>query len=145
MAVYVATVPSPAPASVVFRYMADFRNCATWDPSVRSATLLSEGDPVQQGARFHVNAGGIPLDYETTELVTDSKIVLYAKHFSMISLDTITVAPRADGGSEMTYHATVELRGPFKVLSPLLNKAFNGVGDRAKAGLEKALAELPAS
>jgi hypothetical protein len=143
MAVYVATVPSPAPPSVVFRYMADFRSCATWDPSVKSATLLSEGDPVQQGARFHVNAGGIPLDYETTELVPDSKIVLYAKNALMVSLDTITVAPRADGGSDMTYHATVELRGVFKLASPLLNKAFNGVGDRAKAGLEKALADLP--
>lgn len=145
MAVYTATVPSPAPPSVVCDYMADFRSCATWDPSVKSASLLSGGDPVRKGARFHVNAGGIPLDYETTELVPGEKVVLYAKNALMVSLDTITFVARADGGTDMTYHATVNLRGPFRVLSPLLNKSFNGVGDRAKAGLEKALAALPLS
>lgn len=143
MAVYVATVPSPAPPPVVFAYIADFRSVATWDPSVKSASLITDGDPVRLGARFHVNAGGIPLDYEITELVPNEKVVLYAKHFSMVSLDTITFVPRTDGGTDMTYHATVTLRGPFKVITPLLNKAFNGVGDRAKAGLEKALAALP--
>ncbi len=142
MATYVATVPSPAPPSVVFRYMADFRSAGEWDPSVRSTKLLSDGDPVQLGARFHVNANGIPLNYEITELVEDSKVVLYAKQFALISLDTITIAPRADGGSDMTYHATINLRGPFKVFSPLLDKGFQGLGDAAKKGLEKHLGEL---
>ncbi len=144
MATYVATVPSPAPPAVVFRYMADFRSAGEWDPSVRSTKLLSDGDPVRLGARFHVNANGIPLNYEITELVADSKVVLYAKQFAMISLDTITIEPRSDGGSDMTYHATINLRGPFKVFSRLLDKGFQGLGDAAKKGLEKHLGELSA-
>ena len=87
----------------------------------------------------------IPWDYENLEFCTNDQVVRYAKHFSMVSRDTLPFVPRPDGGTDMTYHATVNLRGPFKVITPLLNKSFNGVGDRAKAGLEKALAALPST
>ena len=122
--------------------MADFRSAGEWDPSVRSAKLLSDGDPVRLGARFAINANGIPLKYETTEFVQDEKVVLYAKQFAMVSLDTITVVPREDGGSDMTYHATINLRGVFRVFTPVLEKGFQKLGDAAKEGLIKHLGEL---
>jgi hypothetical protein len=142
MAVYSTTVPSPAAPEVVFGYLADFRSCADWDPSVRAARLLTEGEPVRLGARFAVNAGGIPLVYETVELDAPRTVVLRGTHFSMVSLDRITFAAREDGGTDVTYRAQVDLRGPFRLLGPLLTRSFPKVGDRARAGLVKALAAL---
>jgi hypothetical protein len=142
MAVYSTTVSSPAEPDVVFGYLADFRSCAVWDPSVKSARLVSEGDPVRLGARFAVNAGGIPLVYETLELDAPRTVVLRGTHLTMVSLDRITFVPRAGGGTDVTYRAQVDLRGPFKVLGPLLTRSFPKVGDRARAGLEQALAAL---
>ena len=49
---------------------------------MKSASLIPDGDPVRLGARFHVNAGGLPLNYEITEFVPNEKVVLDAKHFS---------------------------------------------------------------
>ncbi|MGZ6827120.1 MAG: SRPBCC family protein, partial [Mycobacteriales bacterium] len=113
MAVYTTTVPSPAAPDVVFRYLADFRSCAEWDPSVRSTRLVTDGDPVRLGARFAVNASGIPLVYETVQLDAPRTVVLRGTHFSMVSLDRITFVPREDGGTDVTYRAQVDLRGPF--------------------------------
>ena len=50
------------------------------------------------------------------------------------------VVPFAAGGSAVSYQADVRLRGPLRVLDPLLRPRFRAVADRALAGLAHVLA-----
>ena len=43
----------------------------------------------------------------------------------------IEVAPASDGGSTVTYEATLNPKGPQRLLAPLLAVAFRRIGDRA--------------
>ena len=56
----------------------------------------------------------------------------------LTSLDTITVV--GDGsGSVVTYDAELTLNGPLRLADPLLGLSFKRIGDRAAAGLIRAL------
>jgi hypothetical protein len=144
MPVFETTISCPAPADVVSDFMADFRHCADWDPGVSSAELLS-GEPTQQGARFRVVAGGFPLVYELREHRGGAFVELYGTHPVMVSLDQITITPRADGSCDTTYRAQVDLRGPLRVFHPIFGPVFQRVGGRAGPGLTRALNALPAT
>ena len=63
---------------------------------------------------------------------------LVATHSWFRSIDTIS-ATGDDNGSDVTYDATLELRSPFAILDPLLGLAFKRIGDKAAAGLIRAL------
>jgi hypothetical protein len=56
------------------------------------------------------------------------------------SVDEITFEPAtASGGTRVTYNAMLTLTGPFRLVDPLLQRAFNRLGDAAAAGLEREL------
>ena len=46
----------------------------------------------------------------------------------------------ASDGATVSYDAEVRLRGPLRLLDPVLGRGFRAVGDRAVAGLARALA-----
>jgi hypothetical protein len=46
-------------------------------------------------------------------------------------------------GTRLTYDADLALKGPLRIADPVLALAFNRVGDRALAGLRRALAPSP--
>jgi uncharacterized protein YndB with AHSA1/START domain len=143
MARYSATVISKLPAEAVYDYLADFRSAAEWDPSVSQATLVSADDPIRVGARFRVTTktrlSEVVLEYETIELARPHAIVLRGENESMISLDTISIVDRPQGGSAVTYTADIELKGVRRIADPLLALAFRRLGDRARDGLETKL------
>lgn len=141
MASYRTTVASRRSADDVFSYLADFSSVAEWDPSITTAEHSSGGDPRTVGSTFHVVTGRVVLDYTTLELQQPSRIVLRGENNSMISLDTITIADRSDGGSEVTYAAELELKGLRKVADPVLQFVFKRLGDRARDGLRAKLNE----
>jgi hypothetical protein len=144
MARYRTTVPAPHPADEVFRYLADFRSVAEWDPSITKATLVGDGEPIAVGARFRVTTktrfSEIVLDYTTTAVDSPQQITLHGENDTMVSVDTITVAPDGPEGSTVTYDAEITLKGARRLADPLLQLAFGRLGDKARDGLRSRLA-----
>ncbi len=144
MARYVTTVKTAWDPETAYAYLAEFSNVAEWDPGVKEASSLS-ADPLAAGARFEVTVSGfagreIPLTYETTEADPPKRVVLRAENSTLISLDTLTFEPTADGGTEVTYDADLTLKGALRILDPALKLVFGRIGDAASDGLAKRLA-----
>lgn len=122
-----------------FAYMANLANFAEWDPGVTRVDQV-EGEGPGQGAAFDVTVRGLrsPLRYRTTRFEPSSSIVAIAKSGFLTSLDTITV--EGDGeGSIVTYDAELTLNGLLALADPILGFTFGRIGDRAAAGLIRAL------
>ncbi len=145
MASYRTTVACGRSADDIFSYLADFSSASEWDPSITSAEHSSAGDPRTVGATFRVVTGTsvskVVLDYTTLELQRPSRVVLRGENNSMVSLDTITIADRSDGGCEVTYDAQLELKGLRKLADPILQLGFKRLGDKARDGLRAKLNE----
>jgi uncharacterized protein YndB with AHSA1/START domain len=146
MATYQATVTSPRPPDEVFTYLADFRSVADWDPSIVASVHLNAEEPIVVGAMYRVTtkttAKEVVLEYTTQELERPSKIVLRGENDSMISIDTITIEPTAEGGSSVTYLAEIELKGARKLADPLMALGLHRLGDKARDGLAEQLNDL---
>jgi len=145
MARYLATVESRSPAAETFGYLAAFSNAAEWDPGVLAGGQLDPG-PVGAGSRFRLVvpfAGArMSLTYQVIGFVPDREVVLHAANAVLRSTDRIVVTGAADG-STVSYDAEVRLRGPLRVLDPLLQPGFRVVAERAAAGLTDALSRRP--
>jgi len=141
---YVTKVRTRRPPEEVFAYMADLRNFAKWDPGV-SRVVQVEGHGGGLGAVFDVTVNTRnkqALRYRTAIFNPTHELLVVAKTRSLTSQDRITVdADRA--GSIVTYDATLRLNGARRVGSPLLHFMFNRIGDRASAGLCRALEGEP--
>jgi uncharacterized protein YndB with AHSA1/START domain len=143
MATYTASVTSDKSAEEVFAYLADFRTVAEWDPSITESTHIGGSEPPAEGARYHVvthMAGkDTPMDYETVESERPARVVLRGENESAISLDTISIAQRSDGGCNVTYEAVITLKGAKKIADPLMGVALKRLGDKARDGLQQKL------
>ena len=143
MARYAATVSSTQPLDEAFAYLADFRSVAEWDPSVKSAVLVTGDDPIAVGALFRVTVkttlSEVVLDYTTIELERPDRIVLRGENDSMVSVDTIVLRTDGHGGAEVTYDAQLDLKGLLRLADPLLGLAFKRLGDNARDGLRDKL------
>ena len=129
---YVATIPSAWPAERAFAYMADFRNASEWDPSVVSATAVDAG-AVREGSSFELRIRNgrraAPFTYTVTAL--EPRLVrLRATTDRFDSVDTITVRD-VGTGSEITYDASLVVRGALALITPLIARAFRRMGDAA--------------
>ncbi len=143
MARYRASVGTPRPRADVFAYLSDFSTTREWDPGVVYAERLDHG-PVGLGSRFRVVARFLGREAELTYAVIDIRpgelVTLRGENASVISLDTMTFEDGWTGGTVVEYEADLALKGPLRVLDPLLALAFRRVGDRALAGLRARLA-----
>ncbi|HEX6932287.1 MAG TPA: SRPBCC family protein [Streptosporangiaceae bacterium] len=150
MATYEATIPSTWPADETFGYLATFSNAAHWDPGVRSGAALDAGE-VRTGSRFRLVVSflgrGLPLTYQVVSYSAEGRYVLLdAASLLLRARDLISVrpVPPADGPagsrSVVGYRADVTMRGPLRLLEPLLSRGFAAVGDHAVAGLARVLA-----
>jgi len=162
MAQYQATIVAPIEISEAFDYLARFSSTAEWDPGVQEAEMVTP-EPVGLGSAFEVVATfagrKVPLRYEVTEFVRPYKVTVRAENGSTISEDTITFTPvdrRSDDlasddsdsdshRTEVRYDADLQLKGPFRVLTPVLGLLFDRIGDRAAGGLRAALLDLAES
>jgi len=143
MARYVTTVRTPWSADRAFGYVADLRNFAEWDPGVTAVEQLV-GDGSGPDAAYSVTVTGavrpMTLRYETTAYDPPRRIEVRAESSSLLSVDVVTAEPDAGGtGSLVTYDATLTFRGLARLANPLLALGFRRIGDRAAAGLRKAL------
>ncbi len=141
MASYRTTVDSTWTPERAFEYLADFSSVRHWDPSVVRANRLDDG-PVGLGSRFHVvtqfRGREIELDYELIEHDPVRSLVLQADNGRVRSLDRITFEP-AGTGCRVTYDADLRLKGLLRLGDPLLQRAFDRLGDEARDGLAREL------
>ncbi len=141
MARYVARVRTPKSPDQVFPYMADLRNFAEWDPGVvRSEQVTGDGPGPDAVYDVTVKNGGreMTLRYRVTDYDPPRRIEVVGKTRLLTSTDVVEVTP-ADDGSLVVYDAKLDLPFPLSLADPLLAKAFQKIGDKAAAGLEKAL------
>ena len=142
-AMKVRTAKSPADA---FAYMADLSNFVLWDPGVIGATQAI-GDTPDLGSAYDVEVkrigGSMTLRYELTEFEPPHRFVARAESDKLTSVDIITVEADEVGddeeGSVVTYDAELSLNGAIAIGDPALQLAFNNIGDKAAAGLIRAL------
>lgn len=141
MATYRTRVESPLTREEAFDYLSDFQNAAEWDSNTVSSVCLG-GDPRSVGARFEVVTGfggrNLTLIYETIELERPNRVVFRSDTAISSIQDTIVFESVGDG-SVVDYEARISMKGLAKVFDPLFGLIFGPVGDRAAAGLRKAL------
>ena len=143
MARYVTTMRTAKSPEEVFAYMADLRNFAEWDPGVKAVKQVkgSGGGP---DAVFDVTVAGVGLSpdltlrYVTEEHDAPRNLLVVARSAVFTSTDRITVTP--DGtGSVVIYDADLRLNGVLRLGDLGLRLMFGWIGDRAAAGLRRAL------
>lgn len=140
MARYIARVRTPMSVDEAFAYMSDLTNFAEWDPGVKESVQV-EGSGAGLGAAYDVtldNAGSMTLRYEVTEFTTPNHLKAIAEASWFTSIDVIEV--RSDGDQTLVvYDATLKLPWYLRLFDPLLAKKFDEIGDKAAAGMERAL------
>ena len=141
MARYVTKVRTARTPRDVFAYLADLRNFAEWDPGVKAVTQV-EGSGGGMDAVFDVTGDGpgpdLTLRYRTEEYDAPRNLLVVARSLIFTSIDRVTVEP--DGtGSVVTYDADLRLNGILGIGDLGLRLMFGRIGDRAAAGLRRAL------
>lgn len=123
----------------VFDAVADFSTTAQWDPGVR-ATRVVGAPPVGSGAQVEVRLALGPvsprLTYVTEVYERPHRVVLRAVSPVAVGVDDIRVEATPEGGALVTWQADFDLRGPGRLLDPLLRLGFGSVADKAVVGLE---------
>ncbi len=138
MASYETVIHSPMSPKAAFDYMADLRNFSEWDPGVKKATQVVMNGPAL-GAEYDLELAAMTLRYKTTEFDQPGHVKVEAHSSLLSSFDTVEVIESTDGGCDVRYEAIIELSGPLKLVDPLFGLLFNRIGDKAAAGMEKAL------
>lgn len=142
MARYRATIFTPLPPTEAFAYLSDFSTTAEWDPGVVHAERLTPGAP-GLGSEFRVTVTSLgretSLTYRIVAHDAPRAVTLSGANCSVLSTDTITFEPTADGGTRIGYDAELRLRGPLRLADPVLGIALRRIGDRARAGLAQQL------
>lgn len=141
MARYVTRVATSLAADDAFAYVADLTNFAEWDPGVRRSVQVA-GEGSELASAYDVTVAAVPRDltlrYEVVEHDPPRTCLVVARSAMFTSTDRISVEPDGDG-SIVTYDAELALNGPLGLFDPVLRLAFVRIGDRAAAGLRRAL------
>jgi carbon monoxide dehydrogenase subunit G len=138
MARYTTTVHTPLEPSEAFAYMADLTNMQEWDPGVARATKV-RGEGLGATYDVTVTAGTRPtLRYEIVEHDAPRRVRFVARTRTLESVDEVRVEPDSHGAI-VTYDAKLTLVGPLRIFDRALQLFFDRLGDRAAAGLRRAL------
>lgn len=140
MASYIGSVDTSWSIDKTFAYMADFSNTSSWDPQIKESRHINEGNPVRQGAWFHVKQGRVELDYEPIDLQDNRSVTFRAETKSLVSIDTVTVTPNPFDGTKVTYRVEIELKGVRRFADPLFNLILQRIGNKAREGLQDTIA-----
>ena len=144
MAEYNATVSAPHPAEEVWRYLADLRSTAEWDPSVKAVRLIS-GEPGTLEARYELDVSflgrTVTLPYRTAEIDPGRRVAFVAEDDQLSVRDQATISPVRAGGSTVVWDAQVRLKGARRVFDLPLGLVFKRIGGRAERGLAERLSD----
>jgi hypothetical protein len=142
MARYRTSVRSPWHPADAYDVMKDLSRFDEWDPGITAAVLVS-GEAGAVGSTYDLTVkgigGGTVMRYEIVDAVPGTSVEARSQTSTLESVDVITVVPDGDSGCIVTYDADLRLRGPLRVVDPLLALLFRRIGDRAAAGLRRRL------
>ncbi|MEO6704110.1 MAG: SRPBCC family protein [Jatrophihabitantaceae bacterium] len=131
------------PVAVVIDYLKDFGNAVEWDPGTQTCTRQDSG-PIQVGSSWQnvskVFGRETELAYRLDKL-EPGRLVLVGRNDTATSIDDITVRA-VSTGSEITYHATIELHGAAKLAAPIVKLEFERLGNATERQLSQALNKL---
>lgn len=132
------------PVADVVAYLADFTNAEEWDPGTQTCVRLDAG-PVRAGSTWRnvskVLGRKTELMYRLDRLDPDH-LTFVGTNKTATSTDDITVKPTADGRSEITYHARIELHGAAKLGEPVLKLEFERLGRETVKGITNAVSKF---
>jgi carbon monoxide dehydrogenase subunit G len=131
------------PVTTVIDYLKDFGNAVHWDPGTQRCERTDAG-PVQVGSTWHnvskVFGRETELTYRLKTLSPDH-LVFIGTNKTATSTDDITVRPSGTG-SELTYHANIELHGLAKLSAPVVKLEFERLGNATRKQMTTAINAL---
>jgi hypothetical protein len=135
------TVVSPVDRATAFAYISDWSRQAEWDPNTVSAARIGGGDP-EVGARYALEVKGVraplTMEYRITELVVPERLALVGESRYVWTEDILTFT-ETEAGTQVDYEAELKLKGPLRLLEPLLGRHFDGIGKGVVEGLQREL------
>ena len=139
------SVETSLSAEKAFAFLSQFENTSKWDPNTPVMDKLTPG-PVAVGHRYHAESEfrgkRQSLEYEVIELAANH-IKLRGENKSVTAFDSIDVSPNGTG-SVVKYTAEFSIKGPARIIQPLLKPAFMSLRDPAMKGLRETLKSLAA-
>ena len=132
-----------ARAEDAFGFVANFESCAEWDPGV-SAASRRDDTPAGVGALYDVdvdfNGRHLPMVYRTTVWDEPKRVVLEGSGSTVKATDDITFESIGEGRTRISYRADIRMKGLLSIVTPLLGKRFQALGDAAMSGMQEAFA-----
>lgn len=120
-------------AEDVFAYAADFRRAAEWREEVVGSTM-SPGGPMRPGSVLHEDAlvaGRAVVTDSVVEAYEPSHRFTFAHLSGPLPVSGEYRVTTTDDGAELRYDLTVELRGGWALLAPILR--FTGLRTMARS------------
>jgi hypothetical protein len=140
------SVETKLSAEKAFAFMSEFENTSKWDPNTPVMDKITPG-PVAVGHKYHAESEfrgkRQTLVYEVIEL-RDGHIKLRGENKTVTAFDSIDVSPNG-AGSVVRYTAEFSIKGPAKIVQPLLKPMFMQLRDPALKGIRDTLNGLAAS
>lgn len=131
----------PASVEDAFAFVANFESCAEWDPGV-SAARRRDDTPRGVGATYDVdvdfNGRHLPMVYRTTVWDEPKRVVLEGDGSTVKATDDISFESVDAGRTRITYKADIRMKGLLSLVTPLLGKRFQAIGDAAMSGMTEA-------
>jgi uncharacterized protein YndB with AHSA1/START domain len=136
------TITVDRPLAAVWRFLADFTTTEEWDPPTLSTERTSGDGGV--GTTYHnvakFRGHRTEVDYVVVEYDEGRCLQLRGDAAGLEVVDTFTLEPTGDGGSQVTYTARFTRRvGPEPVDLPVLDV----LGDYVAESLQESLEQLP--
>jgi carbon monoxide dehydrogenase subunit G len=128
------------PAEAVVDYLRDFSRTEQWDPGTVSCVREDDGPP-REGARWHNVSQFRGRRTELTYRLTtsqDRRLVFTGENRTAETTDDLTFRT-VDGGTEVTYRATIRFKGLAALAGPFLRKEFERLGDEIVRTLPRAV------
>ncbi|HEY6566878.1 MAG TPA: SRPBCC family protein [Actinomycetota bacterium] len=125
-----------------FDYVADFSSAQAWDPGIPSARRL-DASPLGVGSRFElVSRFGTTeqtIVYEIAAFDRPNSVTFVGEGSNFQGTDVISFAALDGGGTRVTYHADLGLKGLAALATPFIRGRLDAMSDDAVAGLKRAL------
>lgn len=142
------TIETTLPLAGTFAFIADFANAEVWDPGTLASKRRGDG-PVGVGTTYdltvRMGGGAAPMTYTIETFEPDERVVLRGVGERATARDDIRFESTPSGGTRVDYIADIELKGLIRLLQPVLGGAFRKLGDDARTGMTRALAERAAT
>lgn len=136
------TITVSRPLQEAFDLIADFSTVEQWDPGVARARRTN-GEGAGLGAEYEVVAlfsgREIPMVYRTTEIESPIRVVLEGEGPAIRAVDRISFRAKDESSTQIDYIADLNLKGPSRLLQPLMRGRFQRLADAAIEGMAEFL------